>query len=299
MKSAQAFFSSILDFAGVFPPASLTVQTAIDAYSTYQKHPARWVLANFLATASHLEQLAKLGALPVDSKLGLLIVSRKLEQDLSSINNSLSKLSSKVALRGVEISLDITAPPLEQIETIELALGSVEEERDQTKLFLEIPSCQNWDSILPEILDAACERASLSGRQIGFKLRCGGDPSLIPPPNRVARVLRECAARNLPIKFTAGLHQPFRSQHSPAHGFFNIFFAALVANRSETSEAALTGILSEYTSCDPIFKQTGIEWLGITLSCTEITELRTTRVLSFGSCSFLEPVEESTKRGWF
>ena len=155
--------------------------------------------------------MLKINTLPVGYKIGLAVVSRNLGADLRSMTNSLEKLSDKLDLKAVEVAIDAHNPVLEQIGQIELDIASLESKVGSTRLFLEIPACGAWDKILPVLLDAAVESASRSGRKIGFKLRCGGESHLIPSSKRVAKVLRECAARNLPIKFTAGLHQPLQS----------------------------------------------------------------------------------------
>jgi hypothetical protein len=83
-----------------------------------------------------------------------------------------------------------------------------------------------------------------------------------------------------------------------AHGYFNIFFAALIAHRSETSLSELERIVSEPASTTPSVTSSKISWLGHSLSGLEIARLRATFVTSFGSCSFDEPIQSAVQHGW-
>jgi hypothetical protein len=76
----------------------------------------------------------------------------------------------------------------------------------------------------------------IAGLGAWVKVRCGGEtPDAVPSPERLAEVLVACARRRLPLKATAGLHQPFRQRNStngvghPQHGFLNLLAASSVA----------------------------------------------------------------------
>ena len=69
---------------------------------------------------------------------------------------------------------------------------------------------------------------------IGVKLRTGGiKAEMFPSPEQVAFVIAACRGRNLPLKFTAGLHHPVRMYRDEVetkmYGFLNIFLAGMLA----------------------------------------------------------------------
>ena len=57
---------------------------------------------------------------------------------------------------------------------------------------------------------------------------------MFPSPEQVAFVMAACRDRNLPLKFTAGLHHPVRMYRDEVqtkmYGFLNIFVAGMLAH---------------------------------------------------------------------
>jgi hypothetical protein len=104
------------------------------------------------------------------------------------------------------------------------------------------------------------------------------------------------------MKFTAGLHHPFRHPQKdpfpPMHGYFNIFFAALVAHSAHPPAKTLERIVSEMTDLSPVVSAGEIAWLGFTVTATQIAAARRDFALSYGSCSFLEPLEDARTLKW-
>ncbi|WP_321475496.1 hypothetical protein [uncultured Paludibaculum sp.] len=191
-------------------------------------------------------------------------------------------LPSRVALvcRGEAIELPELPP---QIETIEYA-GS-----------LAAPSAV---PVFHEI-DWRDPQASwpTSG---GVKLRAGGlTPDMVPPADTVERFLVEAARRALPIKFTAGLHCPVPNDDHEVgvrmHGFLNLFAAAFAAYSGETNLALL---IAEAGWDDFQFTATHFHAGPFSFTLDEIVRLRREFVISFGSCSFLEPIEHLERHGF-
>lgn len=116
------------------------------------------------------------------------------------------------------------------------------------------------------------------------KIRLGGSaPDAYPPAEEVARFLHRAATARVPFKATAGLHHPFPAP--PMHGFVNLFFAACQVWHGASEADALATLRS------PSVQVEG-------LSTAQIREARAAFAISFGSCSFTEPVEELRKLGW-
>ena len=55
--SLKALFTDVLDYAGIFPPAELSLQTAIRNYNTYRASEHVWMLGRFVCPASRLAEL--------------------------------------------------------------------------------------------------------------------------------------------------------------------------------------------------------------------------------------------------
>lgn len=120
----------------------------------------------------------------------------------------------------------------------------------------------------------------------GVKLRTGGtSPDMIPPAESAAAFLWTAARLGRPMKFTAGLHHPFPADGE--HGFLNVFSAALAACEYEAPTDALESLLTEVTVR---FTDDAFHAGRYVFPIDALRRLRNTRVTSFGSCSFEEPV---------
>jgi hypothetical protein len=54
----RAFMSELIDYAGLFPPARLDLDTAIRKYARYRDQDEAWMLGRFIIPAGQLAQLA-------------------------------------------------------------------------------------------------------------------------------------------------------------------------------------------------------------------------------------------------
>jgi hypothetical protein len=122
-----------------------------------------------------------------------------------------------------------------------------------------------------------------------------------PAPENMVEFIRLCAAANVAFKATAGLHHPLRSVHrfsyqpdSPSgvmHGFVNVFLAAAFLRAGMETKLALQ--LLEEQSADAFhFDADGVGWREHRLGRREIAAARRSFAVSFGSCSFTEPIDD-------
>jgi hypothetical protein len=136
----------------------------------------------------------------------------------------------------------------------------------------------------------------------GFKLRCGGpEPAAIPSIDDVALALTRCRDQQVPFKATAGLHQALRhfdaGLESPVHGFLNVFGAGILSHARRLSETQVRLIVADENPKDFAFDDDGFHWHDWHATSAEITRARKNLVLSFGSCSFDEPLEDLRNLG--
>src|SRR5262249_56672013 len=117
----------------------------------------------------------------------------------------------------------------------------------------------------------------------------------IPPAEAVADFLLSAAALKLPLKATAGLHSPV--PRDGTHGFLNFFAAGFLAYSGRGARDRLVRVLSDFGYGDFSFGDDSMRCGDVRFSRDEIAQLRSRWLLSFGSCSFLEPVEYLENHG--
>lgn len=302
--SPGAFFHRLIDYAGLFPPAALGLPEAVSNYRIYLDSSERWALGRFIGATPHVlglteEQVAMFSP---ETPLDISLVCKDPAADLPTVMEKVRGFGGRVSLGALEVALPVAADFKGTLKRNESAVSVFDRTDRRLPIFYELAGGEGWDGALPVCIGAIGE-AQASGRSLGLKLRCGGlEPHLVPSPERVTAALAGAVAADIPIKFTAGLHHPFRhtqpNPFPPMHGYFNIFFAAFVAYLKRAPKSDIIPIVSEMERCDPVVGPHGVSWLGIELTADEIARARERFALSYGSCSFVEPIDDARSRGW-
>jgi len=81
------------------------------------------------------------------------------------------------------------------------------------------------------------------------------------------------------------------------HGFFNVFGSAILGSTHSWSEEEFAAMLREENPDFFAFDDYSMSWNGIEADITEIKAVRNTLATSYGSCSFLEPLEDLEQLG--
>src|SRR5262245_19073872 len=55
--SLRALLTGVIDYAGLFPPASLSLEQSIANYARYRNEPESWMLGRFICPAARLREL--------------------------------------------------------------------------------------------------------------------------------------------------------------------------------------------------------------------------------------------------
>ncbi len=300
VASLEKFLFGIVDYAGLFPPAQLPLEAALRNYRNYASSRARWMLSRFICPAGSLERAAGLWRdlspgtpLPV-SALCAATEASEFRRQLEQVQRLLSDSTIHVEM------LELRAP-VEGIRSLENWILELVRELASLKLhplpaFVEAPGAVA-DELLPLL------RAAAHPGRLGFKLRCGGATAeAFPPAHTVAAVLAGCSAQEVPFKATAGLHHPLHHFDSNlgvgSHGFVNLFAAGLLAASASRTLQILESCLLEEDARAFAFSEDGLEWHGNSLSTDDIEKLRNRQIISFGSCSFREPLEDLMKLSW-
>ena len=284
MKTAlESFMEGIMDYAGLFPPASLDPQKALGNYQAHKTAAMGWMLNTFIIPAPLLNHWETLSPPPIPLTL---ILPPTAPTPHTSAPHTSSPGIKALETRVTDLEPTATAERVAQLK-------KWAPKRPSPPIFLEAaPQARSVELIhsLGRLKDKA-----------GFKLRCGGEEDP-PAPELVGQTLMACAHHDLPMKFTAGLHHPI-SHWSPQkgkqrYGFINVFTAALLAFTKrlvpKEIEACLLDEMPDHFTFDP----DQLIWKEHALSSRAIHSLRKNRITGFGSCSFETPVAELAALGF-
>jgi hypothetical protein len=301
-----AFLTGLIDDAGLFPPASLSMEEAVSAHRESRGGANGWMLARFICPASRLPELETW--LPDDDpagpwRLSVILNSAAGEPWLDGGIASLSAARDFAEAAGRRARVEFLEIPLpDRVDTplLRKFIGAVESAGlpDPVTPFLEIPGMAPLPATLEIVAQVRNELTEGSPcRPPGAKLRCGGaSEELFPTPARVASFIHWCRRLGVPFKATAGLHHPFRHV-DPAtgfvqHGFVNLVGAAILASGRSLDDGAIEEIVSDQDPASFSLTPERFSWRDSTATGSEIADARANLFISYGSCSFSEPVED-------
>jgi hypothetical protein len=235
-QSIRVLLDRLIDYAGLFPPAALTMQDAVRNYARYRDGEHAWALGRFVVPAARAREV------PPEFPLSILGVDEVKAEEIES------------AAAGAFVEITDTA-------------------------------------LLPE----------LKRRGLRAKIRTGGIvEDAFPTPASVAAFIRACREAGVAFKATAGLHHPLRcvkpltyEPNAPTgrmHGFINVFLAAAMAGDEEA-------VLVEEDPRAFTFDDSGVTWRDRRVLLSELMRVRTDFAISFGSCSFEEPIGDLREMG--
>ncbi|MGO8983859.1 MAG: hypothetical protein ACLPHI_22455 [Terriglobales bacterium] len=290
-SAIECLMGRMIDYAGLFPPASLSMQQAVASYFSYLRSEYRWVLGRFIVPAQRLAEFeSALDATDTVSRCCNLsiLLGPDPQADVDHIGQFNARRASlnsgtKVVIESVEgkasnpdevLRLDAVIPH-ELLAYFELPLSG--------RLYESIAGVED------------CSRR-------GLKIRMGGETAdKFPASEAVMEFLRFCVSAGLPFKATAGLHHPVRSIHrlthepdsasATMHGFLNLFLGAAFL-RAGMDDALAFDVLNETLGTAFRFDEEGVWWREHRLSARELFLARRDFAISFGSCSFTEPVDD-------
>lgn len=253
-RSLDILLDGLIDYAGLFPPASLSMEEALARYDSYRRGRYAWALGRFVVPAERLSEVPR--------------------------TFSVAVLATPDTMPAVDV-VEIKAADDRTIRTIG-------EHRGSRTVYVEVAD--------ESLLDAVADHG------LRAKIRTGGiTAEAIPAAERVASFIRACRDRNIAFKATAGLHHPIRCTRpltyeaaapaAPMHGFLNVFIAAALPRFA-------TQVLLEENPRAFAFDDGGLWWHDLRVTAEELARLREEFAISFGSCSFEEPIGELKELGW-
>ncbi len=291
---ARVLLRDLIDYAGLFPPASLGMAAAVANYDAYLRSEHSWMLGRFIVPVGRLSEFEKaVGGLP-DATLqrgshwGLSVLpGAVVSADLSRIRefNDRFEVSHSKTRAKIE-SIEVKIANAREIDRLSGVIPA------ELEAYFEIPLTGGaGDSIAAA---ARCNRR--------VKIRTGGETAdKFPAPESIVEFMRLCATSSVAFKATAGLHHPVRSLHrltyqagSPSgvmHGFLNVFLGAAFLRAGMDARLVLE-LLNEQSVAAFRIDAGGVLWREHRLNIGDISAARREFAISFGSCSFTEPVED-------
>ena len=289
LESVQIFLTGLIDYAGLFPPAELDMESAVRNYVSYRSGDYAWALGRFIAPIARLEEFERIAQdfLPCDSGAGswqvTVLCSPKLEVDVRKVLDFNLRHS-----RSADMVIDAMEINIREAEEIGPARELVPE---GIVVYFEVP-------VVSDPRDKVAEIGLTGGRA---KVRTGGTRAeLVPATANLVRFIKTCSDADVPFKATAGLHHAVRSVQKFTydrdsasgimHGFLNLFVAALFIRAGLSCEKA-SMLMEEQSGAAFRFEREGISWRNHQIRNEQLREARNFAI-AFGSCSFQEPIDD-------
>jgi hypothetical protein len=298
MASPRDFLHAVVDYAGLFPPASLSMDDAVRAYARFLEGPESDLLARFVLPMSRLDEFSVTAApfLPRGEstepwRLSVIGGNDAAAARDAALSFNCSHWNGSDKGHAVCDAIELQVKDAESVQNV------VDAVPDFFQLFLEVPAAGD-----PERLIAA-----MAHTRAAAKIRTGGvTPEAIPSSQSVLHFMKSCRHYGVPFKATAGLHHAVRAiypltyeQGAPVaemFGYLNVFLAAAAVNEGASDEIAL-GILEERDASRFVFDDSGLTWRDFKIGADRLMLARAGFARSFGSCSFTEPVQEGKELG--
>ena len=332
-ESLRTFMNGLIDYAGLFPPADLPLNEAINEYFEQLKSEHSAMLNRFIIPISKLNDLDDF--IPLFNSIGPLRLSvlggggktddeylTKINQNIANINEYRKKHSDKIQIDVIECEMATNSPSKSTMQKATALLN--ENGLTHYHEFTELPSVginystnedeSSWDEVIVPTVELISEM-----KGAGVKLRCGGVvKEAFPSVEQVAAMIQTCVLAKAPMKFTAGLHHPIRhfadEYDEFMHGFINTFGAGIFATTFPTPKNSqekyrmfilLSHMIADQNAENFSFNNDSMSWkvrddrdTEFEIDAEKIENARKKGMMSYGSCSFQDPIDDLTQLGW-
>lgn len=265
------------------------MEKAVSNYSTYLESSDRFALGRFIVPVSRLEELAREQARVSHGEEWHL--SALVGSDAASEIRQIERFNSQHVGRTRADAIEMKIAPGMDISATSALVSK------DTELYFELLPDDD-ESLLAAI--ASCGRRA--------KIRTGGViAEAFPAASSIIQFVAACRKLDLPFKATAGLHHPLRcvkpltyepsSPTGTMHGFVNVFLAAALLDHGE-EVSKVEDLLDESEVANFDVSDDAIVWRGLKVTSAQMRETRERFAISFGSCSFEEPLSDLRELDW-
>jgi len=310
-RALAELMKSLIDYAGLFPPASLDMAPTVERYARALRGERRDMLGRLLCPAGRLDELTEhaqtlmTGTFATsgyremaDTGEPWRISAIVPHNDTEPIDASLERIRAFNHRHEAEDSglavVDAIETPVREVGEIDALLDVVPE---QLAVAVEIPGATD------PAVDQRGFIAALAGTGAAAKIRCGGvRQDAFPSGERIAGFLLACRTAGVAFKATAGLHHALPGEYpltyepnaplGTMHGYANLFVAAVLVGARAIDEADVPALLADRDASGFTISDDRLGWRGQTVDVATVCEQRSRFALGYGSCSFDEPVGE-------
>jgi hypothetical protein len=289
--------AGLIDYAGLFPPAALSMADAVRTYAEHRRGPQAWVLGRFVVPAARLAEFERCAEPLVGAGDGwslAVLAGADVGAEIDGIGDFARRLAPRIAVGALEARASApheVAAIASHVAALRARAGAA------IDTYVEVPIAT----------DPGPTIAALASHGLRAKVRTGGvEAGAFPTAAQLTRFLDACAAYDVPFKATAGLHHAVRGsypltydQGSPRgdmFGFLNVFLAAFL-RRDGLGPRDTAALLEERDAGAFTFNAAGVAWRGRTVIAPSVRASRARGAASFGSCSFAEPVADLAALG--
>ena len=285
--AVESLLKGLVDYAGLFPPAAVSMADAVQRYDAYRRSASSESLGSFILPAEKLAEF-------LNHASSLL---RAPQWSLSALGTgadfeAIREFNARLQGRAVIVAVETRAATVSEIRSFAPDVPLLTPGGRPIRIYVEVPIVNDPDDLVSEI-----RRSGLRA-----KVRTGGVmAAAFPTPQQLARFLARCAAHDVAFKATAGLHHPLRgdypltyeagSARATMFGFLNVLAAAGFA-RAGAAESVLAEVLDDRDDGAFAVDNEAVSWRGHRLHTDAIREMREMFAVSVGSCSFTEPLDE-------
>jgi len=283
--STTALLAGAIDYAGLFPPAGLPMAAAAAEYHAALTSPHAWMLGRFVVPAARLLELANArAALPPGPQWPLSAIVRDgSSADLAAI----TAFNASAAQHPARVdTIEVKPHTLAGVDWLAAQAG------DGLEVYVEVTPGPDVDQWLERV----------AARGLRAKVRTGGlTADAFPTSTALAAFIAAAVGHRVPFKATAGLHHAVRgayrltyddgADHAPMYGYLNVLLATAAA-RAGHARSAIEAILQQTDVATLVFADDAVSWGAEQFPLSIVCDTRQHQLVSFGSCSFREPVAE-------
>jgi hypothetical protein len=279
----RSLLEQTFDYAGMFPPASLTFQDALRTSHALPNLVRPWLVStDMVVRREHLEQLTPetLDAAGWERPCTVCVVGVPLEEATAAAKQASAILrATKGRIRVVSWELRLDRPRPRLAEELVGARRHLD-----GRIYVEYATSEDlWEQMVwPPVPQG-----------VGLKVRLAGPDAL--SHGEQATVIAGVADHGVAFKATQGLHHPFpepegRGHH---HGFLT-FTAALRLRQAFGRDFGREDILGCLRERDPaaLDLTAGLRYAGRHIEPRRLETLRRALPFAIGSCSLQEPDED-------
>ncbi|HEX7939703.1 MAG TPA: hypothetical protein VF483_12020 [Gemmatimonadaceae bacterium] len=284
----KTLLRGVVDYAGLFPPASLSMAAAVREYAEHRTSNVEWMLGRFVVSAARLDEFEEeaTGVMPTQAHLSWAL-SALLGSDIEEdIERAEAFNRRHVDARSGAVLVDTVELKANSARDIARAAELLDRRFDT---YMEVPVADDPNDLI----------AAIGSTMAKAKIRTGGvTHEAFPTGAQVVRFIARCIEHKVAFKATAGLHHPWYATYpltyaadapsGPMFGFLNVLIATAALGAGWSTEEAVK-VLEERDRKAFAFAERCVEWRGQRLDSARLQAARES-LSAFGSCSFREPV---------